>query len=233
MKELEDGILEQLANAEGDVTENIELIENLEDSKRRPSRWRRRWSIAKETEKIINRPREMYRPVANRGSLMFFLLSDLFKIHTFHLYSLASFSIVLTRAVTGKRPGARVGRGGSLTQILPERSARAHRAEAEAAAAAASGGDDSRPEELQKRLDYLVENITYEVFNYARRGLFDEAQAHRRHDADAARDAAQGGAPGEPRSTTSSRARRTQPAADDGQGAATTCRRCSGRPRAR
>ena len=32
--ELETGILSQLANAEGDVLENLELIENLEDSKR-------------------------------------------------------------------------------------------------------------------------------------------------------------------------------------------------------
>ena len=34
MKSLEDGILQQLAEAEGDVTENITLIENLEDAKR-------------------------------------------------------------------------------------------------------------------------------------------------------------------------------------------------------
>merc|ERR1719446_890187 len=29
------------------------------------------------------------------------------------------------------------------------------------------------PEELQKRLDYLLENITFQVFAFARRGLFD------------------------------------------------------------
>ena len=47
IKELEDGILQQLAEAEGDVTENITLIENLEDVEEAwrstsPRRWRSR-----------------------------------------------------------------------------------------------------------------------------------------------------------------------------------------------
>ena len=31
-----------------------------------------------------------------------------------------------------------------------------------------------RPASFKARLDYLIENITYEVFNYARRGLFEK-----------------------------------------------------------
>merc|ERR1719201_1358836 len=91
LQELEDGILEQLATAEGDPTENIVLIENLEASK------------AASTEVAINEASEMYRPVANRGSLMFFLLSDLFKINTFHFYSLNSFDIVYQRSIVGRK----------------------------------------------------------------------------------------------------------------------------------
>merc|ERR1719482_2685567 len=81
LTDLEDGILEQLANAEGDVTENIALIENLEDSKATSIEVAEKMEIAKETEKIIEAASEQYRPAANRGSLMFFLLSDLFKVH--------------------------------------------------------------------------------------------------------------------------------------------------------
>ena len=33
---------------------------------------------------------------------MFFLLSDLFKVHTFHFYSLNSFSLVYERAIVGR-----------------------------------------------------------------------------------------------------------------------------------
>ena len=105
MTELEDGILEQLANAEGDVTENIALIENLEDSKATSIEIGEKMIIAKETEVVIEKAREEYHPVANRGSLLFFLLSDPFKIHTFHFYSPSSFEIVLTRAVAGREPG--------------------------------------------------------------------------------------------------------------------------------
>ena len=83
IKSLEDGILEQLANAEGDVLENIELIENLEDSKRVSTEIAEKMAVAVETEKKINISRENYRKVAGRGSLMFFLLSDLNKMHTF------------------------------------------------------------------------------------------------------------------------------------------------------
>ncbi len=43
--------------------------------------------IAKATEKIINEASEAYRTVATRGALIFFLMNDLYKIHTFYMYS--------------------------------------------------------------------------------------------------------------------------------------------------
>merc|ERR1719230_2413237 len=106
LTELENGILEQLANAEGDVLENIELIENLEDSKATSIEVAEKMIIAKQTEVVIEEAREQYRPVANRGALMFFLLSDLFKVHTFHFYSLSSFDLVYQRAIAGRRTPA-------------------------------------------------------------------------------------------------------------------------------
>merc|ERR1719506_1967182 len=93
MKQLEDGILKQLAEAEGDVTENIELIENLEDSKG-------------------NALLDMILPKKRKGLFA--------KIN--------------------------------LKKVI---------------------ASNQSPEELQKRLDYLLENITYQVFNFSRRGLFD------------------------------------------------------------
>mmetsp|Transcript_34548 Transcript_34548/g.103510 ORF Transcript_34548/g.103510 Transcript_34548/m.103510 type:complete len:2592 (+) Transcript_34548:5875-13650(+) len=178
IKELEDGILYQLATAEGDVTENIELIENLEDSKRVSIEVAEKMVIAKETAVKIEQASELYRPVANRGSLMFFLLSDLFKIHSFHHYSLASFNIVFERAVTGKRPNAlEWDAEETMKEMLPEMKREKFIADleaAEAAAAAASGGDDIDMDALQKRLDFLVERITFNVFAYARRGLLEK-----------------------------------------------------------
>ena len=132
MTELEDGILEQLANAEGDVTENIALIENLEDSKATSIEIGEKMIVAKQTEVIIDKAREEYRPVANRGSLLFFLLSDLFKVHTFHFYSLSSFEIVLTRAPPSRRTLPRASRrachGEKIFSEMPPRHQRTSKA---------------------------------------------------------------------------------------------------------
>merc|ERR1719482_2106201 len=122
LTELEDGILEQLANAEGDVTENIALIENLEDSKATSIEVAKKMVIAKQTEVVIEEARERYRPVANRGSLMFFLLSDLFKVHTFHFYSLNSFSLVYQRAIIGRlAPGDEWSESTAFKSVVPQK----------------------------------------------------------------------------------------------------------------
>ena len=46
---------------------------------------------ARETEAKINTAREAYRPVAARGSNLFFMLSSLGKMHAFYQFALKSF----------------------------------------------------------------------------------------------------------------------------------------------
>jgi dynein heavy chain len=55
--------------------------------------------VAKVTEIQINEASEAYRPAGARGALVFFLLNELYKIHSFYVYSLESFVIVVNRAV--------------------------------------------------------------------------------------------------------------------------------------
>lgn len=50
LKQLENDLLYQLANAEGDILENIELIENLEYSKKISIEIKEKVEIAKVTE---------------------------------------------------------------------------------------------------------------------------------------------------------------------------------------
>ena len=128
-------------------------------------------AIAVETEKRINISRESYRKVAGRGALMFFMLSELNKMHTFHHYSLNSFIIVFQTAVTGKRTRVTWSTTGNalLDMILPKKR-KGLFGKINLKKVIAS---NQSPEELQKRLDYLLENITYQVFNFSRRGLFD------------------------------------------------------------
>jgi len=135
LKEIEDSLLFQLATAEGDLTENVELIENLEESKRVSTEIAEKALIAQQTEVEINTAREEYRPVASRASMLFFMLNNLFRIHTLYLFSLAAFVTVFERAIDECQ---------------------------------------SDPAELRERLTGLIENITFVVWDYTRRGMFEK-----------------------------------------------------------
>ena len=92
-------MLFKLANAKGDILDDIALIENLEYSKKIAIDIGEKVEIAKVTEAKINETSEMYRPAASRGALIYFLLSDLPKIYSFYKYSLESFIDVINRAI--------------------------------------------------------------------------------------------------------------------------------------
>jgi hypothetical protein len=62
---------------QGDILENIELIENLEDTKRTALDIEDKVKQAKTTETSISKAREVYRPVAARGSQLYFLVDNL------------------------------------------------------------------------------------------------------------------------------------------------------------
>ena len=75
MTELEDHILYKLATAEGDITEDVELIEGLEESKRVATSIQIKAAKAHHTQENIKITSEKYRPVANRTSLLFFCIA--------------------------------------------------------------------------------------------------------------------------------------------------------------
>merc|ERR1712228_1119608 len=99
LAQLEAMLLEKLAGAEGDILDDTELILNLEEAKKTSDEVKEKVVFAQETEIKINETSEFYRPTGSRGSLLFFLLCDLCKMHTFYKYSLDSFVMVVTRAV--------------------------------------------------------------------------------------------------------------------------------------
>lgn len=99
LAELESGLLRQLAESKGDILDDIELIENLEYSKKLSIEIQEKVEKAKITEEVINLASENYRPAASRGALVFFLLNELYKIHSFYKFSLDSFVIVVRRAI--------------------------------------------------------------------------------------------------------------------------------------
>jgi dynein heavy chain len=76
---LEADLLHRLATAEGDILDNISLIENLEKSKKLSTEINEKVEIAKVTEIAM--------------------MTELTRIHSFYKYSLDSVIIVINRAI--------------------------------------------------------------------------------------------------------------------------------------
>ena len=97
--ELEEDLLFSLANSTGDILDDVPLVEKLEKAKMLSVEIAAKVEIAKETQVAIYEASEAYRPAANRGALVFFLLNELYMIHDFYKFSLDSFVIVVKRAI--------------------------------------------------------------------------------------------------------------------------------------
>jgi len=148
MVELEDNILHKLADAQGDITEDVELIESLETTKRIANEIEIKQTQATATQAIIKVTSEKYRGVANRSSLLFFLMNDLVKMHTYYIYSLEAFTTVFYRGIDRK-------------PLIREKTDEGEEPK------------DLTDEELGARCTVLINSITATVFNYVRRGVFE------------------------------------------------------------
>jgi dynein heavy chain len=83
LSNLESNLLAQLKNAGEDILANITLIENLEESKKISDDIKIKVDEGRKTEENIALFSEKYRPAAERGALIFFLMNELYKIHSF------------------------------------------------------------------------------------------------------------------------------------------------------
>ena len=99
LKEIEDKILEMLSNASGDILEDEELINTLGASKQTSATIEVALKEAEATELIINDTRQKYRPVATRGSILFFCISDLRNVEPMYQYSLNWFITLFVMAI--------------------------------------------------------------------------------------------------------------------------------------
>ncbi len=82
---------------QGDILEDIALIENLEETKRTAVDIAEKVKQAKETELSIGKAREVYCTVATRGSLVYFLIDTLNALDRCYHYSMANFVYILRK----------------------------------------------------------------------------------------------------------------------------------------
>jgi dynein heavy chain, axonemal len=104
--------------------------------------------LAKDTEVKISAAREVYRPVAARGSLLYFLIDNINTLDRVYHYSMANFVYIL-------RKGMDVTPGGVDQSRVPV---------------------ELRTEEpvpFEQRVKRLIDTTSYEIFQYTAQGLFE------------------------------------------------------------
>ncbi|XP_073974323.1 dynein beta chain, ciliary-like isoform X3 [Rhodnius prolixus] len=108
LKELEDELLARLSAAGPDILSDKQLVEKLESTKKTAETIEVKVAEAKVTSSKIDAAREMYRAVAIRASILYFIVNDLNKINPLYQFSLKAFSIVFQNAIEIAEPSEEV-----------------------------------------------------------------------------------------------------------------------------
>ncbi|KAJ3281611.1 Dynein heavy chain 6, axonemal [Borealophlyctis nickersoniae] len=133
LKDIEEKILKLLFNSQGNILDDEELINTLNQSKITSAAIKERVSQAEATEKEINIAREKYRPVAIRGSVLYFVIADLAEMDPMYQFSLKYFKNLFNICIK----------------------------------------DSEKSDDLQRRIEILCKNATYDTFANVSRGLFE------------------------------------------------------------
>lgn len=133
LKQLEDDLLSRLSSAGENVLEDPSLVYNLEKTKKTSAEIEIKRELTKTTTAKIDSARECYRPAAERASILYFILNDMYKINPIYQFSLKAFTVVFNDAI----------------------------------AKAPSNEDEAA------RVIALIDAITFSVFMYTLRGLFE------------------------------------------------------------
>eukprot|EP00755_Sulcionema_specki_P039442 Sspe_Gene.24365::Locus_9652_Transcript_6_6_Confidence_0.333_Length_4767::g.24365::m.24365/K10408/DNAH; dynein heavy chain, axonemal len=105
LKEIQDKILKMLADAKGDILDNVDLIQTLSDSKATSTEVSHALQEAEVTSEEIQAAAEEYRPVATRGSLVYASISDIANIDHMYQYSLVFYKTLFAQTI-GRTPPA-------------------------------------------------------------------------------------------------------------------------------
>ncbi|XP_018400014.1 PREDICTED: dynein heavy chain 8, axonemal [Cyphomyrmex costatus] len=133
IKELETNLLHKLGTVQDPLIEDVELMSVLNTTKQTAAEINKKLSIAKDTELKIDAAREEFRPVATRGSVLYFLICDMPHVNCMYQTSLVQFleRFDISMARSEKSPVN------------------------------------------QRRINHIIEYLTYDIFKYKSRGLYE------------------------------------------------------------
>jgi dynein heavy chain len=139
---LDKQLLERLSNSTGNLLDDTELIEVLANTKAKAKEVEGKLAEAAEREIEINEKREQFRPVATRGSIMYFNMTDM---------------TLVANPITCQPSGWMYNC--SLMQFLEQFDF--------------SIKNSEKCQPTSKRVDKIIQYLTYKVYRYMNRGLFE------------------------------------------------------------
>lgn len=99
LKEFEDRLLLELSTTTGNILDNVELLNTLEETKTKAVELQRQLQEAVSVSQNIEIQRDTYRPAAKRGTILFFVLADLAVISSMYQFSLPAYHSVFCNAI--------------------------------------------------------------------------------------------------------------------------------------
>ncbi|KFO71450.1 Dynein heavy chain 10, axonemal, partial [Cuculus canorus] len=91
LKDLEDSLLRELMSSTGNMLDNLDLVQTLDETKSKATEVIEKLKLAEKTAVDIDCLRDGYRPAAKRGAILFSVLSEMALVNIMYQYSLVSF----------------------------------------------------------------------------------------------------------------------------------------------
>ncbi|CAF4829118.1 unnamed protein product [Rotaria sp. Silwood1] len=109
-KLLEDSLLRELTTSTGNILDNTELIETLENTKTKVNEVIQALNLGERTRQDIEKLRDTYRLAARRGAVLYFSLVQMSIINSMYQYSLNSFLTVFEYSVKSSQTNIKLNK---------------------------------------------------------------------------------------------------------------------------